>query len=142
MHPAMDKYFGVINVDLLNICLIVEGKQDTPWDLLRVYEDKLAKSFTIEERDFTSDSPAFVYANIIENSYINGKLSRNMGVVPIRSTSEWSFYEPTHPHYVPINEKEFSKILIELRDMKGQYIKFNPRSKTVLCLRIRAIKRV
>ena len=143
MQPSVDRNYKYINVNLTNICLMVEGIKDTPWALMGVYDDKFAsESFTVEEIDFDcSYSPAFVYANIVENSYINGKLSRNLGVVPIRNTTEWSLYEPTHPNYVPINVKEFSKILIEIRDMEGQYIKLNPMFKTVMCLKLRAIKR-
>ena len=129
-------------ISLNNIYLVIKDVKDTPWGLLRVYEDKFANTFMVDDEAFDSaDNPAFIYASIIENSYINGKLSRNLGIVPIRYTSNWSLYEPTDPNYVPINVKEFSKILIEIRDMNGEYIKFNPKFKTVLNLKIKAIKR-
>ena len=143
MLPSVDRNSKVITITLSNICLIVKGMKDTPWSLLGLYDDVYDEPFTIEEADLNcSISPAFVYANIIENSYINGRLSRNLGIVPITNTSEWALYEPAHPNYVPINVQEFSKILIELRDMKGEYIKLNPLYKTIISLRIRAIKRV
>ena len=121
--------------------MVIEGKTDTPWALMGVHEDQYAR-FTVVDKDFHCNNfPTFAYANIIENSYINGKLSRNLGVVPIKSAPQWSLYEPTNANYVPINVKEFSKILIELRDIKGQYIQFNPMFKTVMTLSIRPIKR-
>ena len=142
MQVTLDRNFQQIAVSLNNIYLVVEDVKDTPWGLLRVYEDKFTGTFMVDDETFDSaDNPAFIYASIIENSYINGKLSRNLGIVPIRYTSNWSLYEPTDPNYVPINVKEFSKILIEIRDMNGEYIKFNPKFKTVLNLKIKAIKR-
>jgi hypothetical protein len=143
MLPSVDKNSKAINITLNNICLIVRGMKDTPWSLLGLNDDIYDEPFSIEEADLNcSISPAFVYANIIENSYINGRLSRNLGLVSIANTSQWALYEPAHPNYVPINVQEFSKILIELRDMRGEYIKLNPSYKTVISLRIRAIKRV
>ena len=142
MFPSVDRNGKVINITLNHICLIVKGMKDTPWSLLGLYDDIYDEPFSIDEADLNcSISPAFVYANIIENSYINGRLSRNLGLVPISNPSEWALYEPAHPNYVPINVQEFSKILIELRDMRGDYIKLNPLYKTIISLRIRAIKR-
>lgn len=141
MNPTADKQYNIVNIDMSNLYMVIEGKTDTPWTLMGVHEDKYAR-FTIEDKDFhCSHFPAFVYASIIENSYINGKLTRNLCIVPIKSGPQWSLYEPTYPNYVPINVKQFSKILIELRDIKGQYIKFDPMFKTVMTLSIRPIKR-
>ena len=144
MNPIADKQFNIIITDLNNIYLVIEGKKDTPWTLMGVHEDQYSGRFTIFDKNFhCSSSPAFVYANIVENSYLNGKLSRNLGIFPITNSPGWSFYEPAYPNYVPINVKEFSKILVELRDIKGQYIKFNPAFKSVITLSIRpSIKRM
>ena len=140
MNTTVDKQYNVINVELTGTYLVVEGKTDTPWSLMNIYEDKYDR-FTIQESNLQcAESPAFLYANIIENSYINGKLSRNLGVVPIKNNRGWSLYEPQYPIYVPITVREFSKILIEIRDMNGEYIKFNPQHKTIITLSIRPIK--
>jgi hypothetical protein len=136
----MDRHNNIINVEMVGTYLVIEGKSDAPWSLLNIYEDKYDR-FTIQEIDLQcAESPAFLYANIIENSYINGKLSRNLGVIPIKNTRGWTLYEPKYPIYVPITVREFSKILIEIRDMNGEYIKFNPLYKTIITLSIRPIK--
>ena len=140
MNPTMDRQYNIINVEMVGTYFVIEGKSDTPWSLLNIYEDKYDR-FTIQESDLQcAESPAFLYANIIENSYINGKLSRNLGVIPIKNTRGWALYEPKYPIYVPITVREFSKILIEIRDMNGEYIKFNPLYKTIITLSIRPIK--
>ena len=141
MNATIDKQYNVINVEINNLYIVIEGEKDTPWTLMGVHEDQYER-FAIENKDFhCSDFPVFVYADIVENSYINGSLSRNLGIVPIKNAPQWSFYEAAYPNYVPINLKEFSKILIELRNIKGQYIKFNPKFKSVITLSIRPIKR-
>ena len=141
MIATIDKQYGIINIEITNLYMVIEGVKNTPWMLMGVHEDQYSERFTINDSNFhCSDFPGFVYANIIENSYINGRLSRNLGLVPIKTAPQWSLYEPAHPNYVPINIKQFSTILIELRDIKGQFIKFNPNFKTVISLSIRPIK--
>ncbi|MCP4459941.1 MAG: hypothetical protein GY816_18245 [Cytophagales bacterium] len=140
MNAIMDKQsYNVINIELNNLYMVMEGQNDTPWALLGVHEDKFER-FTIENKDLhCCNFPAIAYANIVENSYINGKASRNLGIISIKNGPQWS-YEPAHPNYIPINVKEFCKISIELRDIKGQYIKFNPMFNNIMMLSIRPIK--
>ena len=142
MNATVDKQYNIVNVELENLYLVIRGKKDTPWAIMDVHEDQYER-FTIRNQDFHCSSfPVFVYANIIENSYINGRLTRNLGIVPVTNAPQWSFYESSNPNYVPINIKEFTNILIELRDINGQYIKFNPLFKTVITLTIKPIKRL
>ena len=142
MNATVDKQYNIVNVELENLYLVIKGKKDTPWAIMNVHEDQYER-FTITNQDFHCSSfPVFVYANIIENSYINGRLTRNLGIVPVTNAPQWSFYESSNPNYVPINIKEFTNILIELRDINGQYIKFNPSFKTVITLTIKPIKRL
>ena len=142
MYPTVDKQYNMVNIELENIYLVIRGKKDSPWTVMDVHEDQYER-FTITNQDFHCSSfPVFVYANIIENSYINGKLTRNLGIVPVTNAPQWSFYESSNPNYVPINIKEFTNILIELRDINGQYIRFNPIYKTVITLTIKPIKRL
>ena len=79
-----------------------------------------------------------MYINIIENSYINGKLSRIASVIPLKSNPGWSFFQQAHPSFVSINVKEFSSILIELRDISGEFLEFNPSFKTIVTLKVRS----
>lgn len=138
-HPVTDSNMEEVSIRLDEIYIFVAGVTDTPWSLLEVTEDK-NDSFTIPYVNFhNSDCPAFVYVNIIEDSYINGKLSRNLGVVPIKKSQEWKLYQPPYLNYVPITTKQFSKILIEIRDVYGNYVSFNPKQKTIITLRIASI---
>ena len=47
-----------------------------------------------------------------------------------------NFYEFSNPAYVPIDVKEFSKIIIQLRDMDGKTIQFDPDYRTIINLHI------
>ena len=118
---------------------------DTPWYLLGVNNSsKLMKNggiLRINAIDYQNSSlPAFVYVNIVENSYLNGRLSRNLTVVPLTLKQSWSYNEFKHPTYVPIEVKQFSNILVELRDLNGNFIMFDPMYKTVITLHIKPIK--
>ena len=143
ISPSLDRHYNTIEIQIDKLFLVVKDVKDTPWPLMGVTEDQY-QPFIIKNTIMEKDSfPAFIYANIVENSYIDGKLSRNLGIVHIKNESRWSFYQPTRPNYVPINIKQFSKILIELRDVNGEYVKFDPNFKTLITLSIRpiAIKR-
>ena len=141
-NPSMDRHRETITISMAGARLFVKEAKDSPWSLLGVDEDKFS-SFSIPYVNyFYSSCPAFVYASIIENSYINGKLSRNLAVIPIRKSYQWSLYQPQHLNYVPISTKEFSSILIEIRDLKGKYVAFNPARKTIVTLRIAPINSI
>ena len=47
--------------------------------------------------------------NIVEDSYINGQLSRVLSTIPIRMKKEWSFHQFNNLNFVPIKVKEFSR---------------------------------
>ena len=83
--------------------------------------------------------PTFLYCNIVENSYINGKLSRNLSTIPLSMKAGLNCYEFSNPAYVPIDVKEFSKIIIQLRDMDGKTIQFDPDYRTIINLHIKPI---
>ena len=140
MNPTLDKMYNIISVELNGIYLIVEGTADTPWSMLNVHED-CHESFTVQNSDLRcTEFPVILYANIVGNSYINGKLSRNLGVVSMKNKLGWTFYRPTNPHYFPIVVNEFSRITIVLRDINDNYVRFNPQYKTILTLNVRPIK--
>ena len=62
----------------------------------------------------------FIYVSIINRSYINGKKSRLLRVVPLTGYG----YESKSASSTPIEITEFSRILIEIRGLDGEYIKF------------------
>ena len=142
MNPTLDKQSKNIRIELNSVYLIVEGKKDTPWSLLNVREDKY-ETFVIEDLDLHSKQvPGMVYTNIIENSYVNGKLFRNLSIIPMSYKAGWTFYKPTDPFYTPISVREFTKIVIALKDINNEYIKFDPMFKTIITLHIKPIKGV
>ena len=115
---------------------------DTPFNIIGL-EKKEDFETSIKNINYSQNlSPAFLYVNIVENSYINGRLSRVLSMVPISMKSSWSYYEFSFPNYVPIEVKEFSKIHIEIMDLHGKLVEFNPQYKTIITLSLRAINRV
>ncbi len=134
-----DRHNTILTVDLNELYLRIEGKTDTPWPMLGVEQDRFVP-FLLENLNFQMNCfPSFLYANIVENSYIDGRLSRNLGVVPICTNPRRNFHEFAHPNYIAIKVKEFSKIVLELRDVNGEYIHFNPAYKTIITLHIKPI---
>ena len=140
MNILIDRQHDTMTIELNTMYLVIEGKSDTPWSLLNVNEDKF-NQFTLKNMDLREAVfPAFIYADIIENSYLNGRLTRNLTIVPIKYGAGWTCYEPKYPNYVPITVKQFSKILIELRNIEGDFVNFNPVYKTIITVSIRPIK--
>ena len=132
-----------ITITSTGIDFLVYEDDKSPWNMIGVNSHITSGvDIIVSNEDFDGCSePGFLYASIIENSYINGRLSRMLGVIPLNCNSGWSFHEFNYPNYVPITVKEFSNITLEIRDLDGQYIKFNPSYKTVISLSIRAINR-
>ena len=58
-------------------------------------------------------------------------------MLPISRNSDWSHYEFSHPNYVSIDVKEFSSITLDICDMNGEYVKFDPRFKTIITLSLK-----
>ena len=112
------------------------------WNLLGVTKNiKENSSVTIEKQKLKNGiEPAFLYVNIVESSYINGILSRNLAVLPINLAPGCSFYEFQNPVYIPVIVKDFSDILLEIRDLHGEYVKFVPGCSVVISLNLRPIK--
>ena len=79
---------------------------------------------------------AFIYVSIVEYSYINGNKSRLLRVIPL----EGNTYESKMTSLVPINILQFNSILVELRGIDGEYISFEPHTKTIVNLRIAPLK--
>lgn len=67
----------------------------------------------------------FVYMNICQNSFINGKRSRLLCVFPVVSNKGYTFFEFRSPTYVPIEVTEFSKINVSFKNIKGQDMGFD-----------------
>ena len=133
---------GYISFKPKNMYLIFS--RDTPWSIFEKREFTLDEDETFRVKNINYSKtiqPTFLYSNIVENSYINGKLSRNLSTIPLSMNSGWNYHEFNNPVYVPIDVKQFSKIEIQLRDMNGEFIKFDPAFKTIINLHIKPINR-
>lgn len=130
-----------IKISVKNLRVKVANRVETPWNLLNILNDITKETTTkILNIDFSNSMlPSFLYVNIVENSYINGKLSRNLSTLPLNMKQGWSFYEFKDPIYAPIDVQEFSKIILEIRDMNGNYVTFDPSFRTVMTLHINTI---
>lgn len=131
---------SMVNVAYQKVIIRVKGKDDSPWDLINIKDD-LKESSQILNKNLSYVVPSLLYVNIVENSYINGKKSRNLGVIPLNSNGGYSFYEFQNPVYIPIEFHQFSSIVLELRDLDAEYIKFDPKWNTVISLHLKSINR-
>ena len=125
----------VVTVRQKRVFITDMGRADTPWSLLGIddFQNPVVNA-TFE----SGTEIAFLYSNVVENSYINNKKSRILAVIPLEIVrSGYKFLEFSNPIYVPIEIKEFNSILLEIRDMHGKLIPFNPEYKTVISLHIK-----
>ena len=130
-------------LELADIIIHVEGKSDSPWEFLRVKEDIIpSTSIEVENVDLlVGIERAFLYVNIVENSYINGKKSRNLSLIPLSKQKGIAYHEFTNPNYIPVEFKQFSEIFLEIRNMDGEYVRFNSNYNTVITLHMKPINR-
>ena len=120
----------------------IEEKSDTPWGLFNISDDIKVSRVSIENIDLlVGVNPTFLYVNIVKNSYINGKKSRNLAILPLSIQRGYSFYEVKNPVYVPIEVHQFSEILLELRDLNGSLVAFSPKWNTAITLHLKSINR-
>ena len=106
---------------------------DLPYD---TYEDII-----VENIRFCEHYPAFVYVNVIENSYINNKPSRLFAIVPLQSgymdgSTGYHFHVFNSPTYYNFAIREFSHVLFQLVDEHAKLIEFAPKYKTIIALEI------
>ena len=133
---TIDKHREMVQIRMDGV--YIENREDGPWGMLG-HQGDLFNVHEIPNIVFQNEQiPGFLYMDIVENSYINGKLSRNLAVAPIKMSNVWNYYEFSNPRFTSINVQEFTKILVELRDVKGKHIAFNPAFKPILTLCIRS----
>jgi hypothetical protein len=82
----------------------------------------------------------FIYLNIVQFSYINGKRSRLLCVCPIQSKKGYSYIEFSNPTYTPIEVQEFSDITLTIRNIHGQLLQLDNRFDTVATLHMKKMK--
>jgi hypothetical protein len=134
---------NTLHVIAQHMTLVIKDGRNSPWEMLGVESTfEVTNHISVKNINFDLNlEPAFLYVNIVENSYINGKLSRVLDIVPISMKAHWSYYEFARLNFVPIEVKEFSKIFLELRNMNGNYVPFDPGYKTIITLQTKHINR-
>ena len=121
-------------------CTIIAAK-DSPWSLIGITDD-ISGKMELENQNISYElhsETAFLYINIVRNSYINGKLSRNLCALPLYNKAGGSYYEFKNPIYVPIVIKQFSDIVLEIRNMQGEYVPFENNINTVISLHLKRL---
>ena len=79
----------------------------------------------------------FIYLNIVQNSFINGRRSRLLCVCPIVKRSGYTFFEFQNLSYVPIEVREFSDLSLTIRDMRGQLLQLDNKFDTIVTLHMK-----
>ena len=120
-----------------NIEFVKSDKVDSALNLL-VISDGLYSSIHAPESKLLNDKHiGFLYCSIVQDSFINGRPSRLLATFPIISSHGYNFYEFTNPTYHPVAIKQFSDILFELRDIKGDLLHIRSDTSTVLTMHMR-----
>ena len=81
----------------------------------------------------------FLYLNIVQNSFINGRKSRVLCVCPFNYKEGYSFFEYNTPTYVPIEVRQFSDISLSILDLNGNFIPFSSEYDTLITLEMRPL---
>ena len=117
----------------------IGGASETPFTLI---EANIRDNVVIaRDRDIPDDTVmCFMYVSIIEQSYINGKKSRILSVLPLKSCRGYSFYQNRIPTYVPVEVRQFADISISLRDIRGELIEMDNSQDTIISLHLKSLK--
>ena len=126
-----------------NVIIHIEDLKNHPWGLLGITNNlKEYNKLSLENIYLlTGCHPAMLYANVVENSYINGNKSRHLATLPLNLQRGYAYYEFKNPVYVPIEVHQFSEIFLEIRDLNGKFVKFDPKWNTVITLHLKPINR-
>ena len=125
--------YGTMYLELASELDIIMNQEESPLTLIEV---KIRNRTVSVSCGFipTQVEMCFVYLNIVQNSFINGRKSRLLCICPIESKKGYTFFEFSNPTYVPIEVREFSNITINLMNVKGQFISLSNRYDTVITL--------
>ena len=82
---------GFIKISIKNMSLLVD--KTTPWNLVGLSSyNRISQNTTLQIRNVIFSKtiePAFLYSNIVENSYINGRLSRKVKYNYAKKKGKW-----------------------------------------------------
>ena len=115
------------------------GNIDNALNLL-VISDGVYANIQAPETELLNDKHiGFLYCSIVQDSFINGRPSRLLATFPITSAHGYNYYEFSNPSYHPVAIKQFSDILFELRDIKGDLLNITSDTSTVLTLHMQKV---
>ena len=95
----------------------------------------------LKNKFFSSCYPAFLYSNVIENSFIDNHASRHLSMLPLQSgytdgKTGYHYHEFSNPTYYNFGVSEFSDIIFQIRDIDGDLIDFSEGYKTIITLEV------
>ena len=130
--------YGILEAELPEGVKLIPSKQDTPLSLINAtYSNGV---ITVYNNEMPSNMQlCFIYLNIIQNSFINGRKSRLLCVCPCQCKKGYTFHEFANPTFVPIEVREFSDITVSLRDIKGNLLAISKNFDTVITLQMKKL---
>ena len=133
------RMFGRANVTLPKEIKMMSGVREGPMSLIAAHVTE--SSITAPAGRVPKHSEmCFMYLNIVQNSYINGKKSRLVSIFPIHAEKGYSYHEFNKATYVPIEVREFSHISLTLRDITGKLVSLGGEYDTVVTLHMKPLK--
>ena len=131
---------GRMTIIFPNILEISYMSSETPLDLINasVIANRIS-SYAGDVSEWTE--LCFVYVNIVQNSFINGRKSRLASVFPVHSKKGYTFFEIGNPSYVPIEIREFTDISVTFRNIKGEILQISDTYDTVITLHVKALEK-
>ena len=117
-----------------------KSERNDALDLLELEHDEL-NSIDAQNIYFSNVYPAFLYASVIENSFIDKYASRHLSMIPLHSgyadgTDGYHYHEFFNPTYHNFSVSEFSNITFQIRNVDGEIIDFAEGYKTFLNLEV------
>lgn len=77
----------------------------------------------------TSPKPGLLYANFVENSFINQQQSRLLAIVPLLGNA-YNYFEFTNPKYCKLSARAFINANFTMTDIFGDLIRMDPQPTT------------
>lgn len=130
---------GKLSCMLPEVVKMVKSDEKSPLTIINavVWDSEITAE--VGEIEPTNDI-CFVYLNIVQFSFINGKRSRLLCVCPIESKKGYSYIEFSNPTYTPIEVQEFSDITLTIRDIHGQLLELDNKFDTVATLHMKKMQ--
>ena len=135
-----DAETDTVELSLAKHLLLIRSSHKNVLDLLDLDVEVEVEGFfgyAVKNVDFLDFFPAFIYASVIESSFINNFPTRLLAVIPMKSEQRgYHFHEFNSPTYYSFAIREFSQIYFEIRDVDGHILEFDADFKTIILLEV------